>query len=173
MMAFTQTRAARLGDRDYFDFALASVEAATRHIWASIFIYDLRPNRDLEGQVLALTNALIERRRLGVDVRVLTTGHVATPDISVANLASGLFLEAAGVPHRRVFDTDERRRGSHAKFLICDAAAIVGSQNWTDDAFRLNIEDAILLIGNAVDLLAGEFLSLWARGKGVPENVAR
>jgi phosphatidylserine/phosphatidylglycerophosphate/cardiolipin synthase-like enzyme len=172
MSAFTRSAAVRIGDRDYYDIMLASVEAASRRVWASLFIYDIRPGRDLEGQVLDLTAALIRRRRLGVDVRVLTTGHVVTPDISVANLASGLYLKGAGVPHRRLFASDGGRLGSHAKFVVCDDEAIVGSQNWADDAFRLNIEDAVLLRGNVVELIGQEFLRLWGLGKGMPRHAA-
>lgn len=172
MIEFSQTRAARLDDRDYFDLILASVETAKRRLWVSIFIYDIRPARDLEGKVLDLTTALIERNRLGVDTRVLMTGNVTTPDISVANLASGLYLRAAGVPHRRVFRNSVARSGSHAKLVVSDDVAVVGSQNWTDDGFTDNIEDAVLLTGNAVELIAQEFLSLWDRARGMPRFAA-
>jgi len=173
MIAFTQSSATRIDDRDYFDFMLASIEAAKWRIWVSLFIYDIRPSRDLEGKVLDLTTALIERRKLGVDVRVLMTGQVRTPDIAVANLASGLYLTFSGVPHRRIFATADGRSGSHAKMVICDDAAVVGSQNWTDDGFRLNIEDAALLTGSVTDLLAQEFLRLWSTGKGMPQNATQ
>jgi len=173
MMMFTDSQAVRINDRDYFDVTLASIEAAKRRIWASLFIYDIRPGQDLEGLVLELTTALIERRRCGVDVRVLITGHVRTQSISVANLASGLYLARAGVPQRRIFSTDAIRKGSHAKFAIFDDTAVLGSQNWTDDAFTTNIEDAVLLTGNAVHGLATQFLTLWNNGKGLPKNVAR
>ena len=169
MIAFDATKVVRLGDREYFDFVLASVEAARRRIWASMFIYDIRPSRDLEGKVLDLTLALASRRKVGVDVRVLTTGRASTPDITAANLASGLLLQQYGVPHRRIAG-DGARPGSHAKFVICDDAAVVGSQNWTDDAFRLNLEDAVMLNGKAVELLGAEFLAQWEIGKGMPRT---
>lgn len=173
MSVFTDAAAVRLDERAYFDVTLACLEAARRRIWASLFIFDIRPNRDVEGQVLELTTALIERHRLGVDVRVLLTGHVYTPDIAVANLASGLYLHAAGVPQRRVTDVGGGRRGSHAKFFVCDDHAVLGSQNWTDDAFRLNLEDAVMLHGGGVESIAAEFLRLWDEGKGLPRNAAR
>jgi phosphatidylserine/phosphatidylglycerophosphate/cardiolipin synthase-like enzyme len=173
MTAFEDARAVRLPDRQYFDFALASVETARRRIWASLFLQDIRPSRDLNGQVLELTMALIARSRVGVDVRVLLSGDVNTPDIAVANLASGMFLAQTGVQHRRAFE-DPRggRGGSHAKFFICDAEAVAGSQNWTDDAFRLNIEDAVVVQGPPVELLAEEFLRLWETGRGLPRRAA-
>lgn len=172
MIAFGQARAVQLPERDYFDVVLAAIESARRRIWAALFIFDIRPSRDLEGQVLELVTALAARRRAGVDVRVLVTGSVETADIAVANLASGLLLEQSGVPIRRVF-ADEERQGSHAKFVVCDDRAVVGSQNWTDDAFRLNVEDAVLLSGPVADVLSGKFLRLWRLGRGNPRDGSR
>lgn len=170
MNALPPTKAVRLPDRDYFDVVLAGIETARRRVWVSQFLYDLRPARDLAGQVMALTQALIARRRVGVDVRVLTAGQVFTADIAIANLASGGLLTRYGVPTRRIFGTPARP-GSHAKFVITDDSAVIGSQNWTDDALRLNHEDALLLAGGAADLLAAEFLSLWANARGMPRHV--
>ena len=171
-MEFVDAQAGRLEDREYFDFALACVEAATARIWASLFIQDVRPSRDIAGNVLELTMSVVARRRAGVDVRVLLTGRSNTPDIAVANMASGLMLRAHGVPHRALLDFDGRR-GSHAKFIVCDDVAVVGSQNWTDDGFRLNTEDAIILSGPPVEHLAGEFQRLWVGARRVRFDAGR
>lgn len=174
---FAGAKVADLADRDYFDFVLASAEAASRRIWVSMFIFDIRPSRDPEGQALELATTLVARHGAGVDVRVLLTGLVRTPDIAVANLATGFFLAEHGVPHRRMF-IEERtdaaaipeRFGSHAKFAVFDDIGVLGSQNWTDDAFRLNIEDGAVLQGPVVDVLAGEFLRLWREARGLPKD---
>jgi phosphatidylserine/phosphatidylglycerophosphate/cardiolipin synthase-like enzyme len=171
MISYKNSKVVRLADRDYFDFTLASIESAHWRVWVLMFIFDLRPSRDLEGKVMEITSALASVRRNGLDVRVLLNGPVSTPDISVANLASGLLLTKYGVPHRRIFG-DPIHMGSHAKFVIYDDRVIIGSQNWADDAFRLNIEDAVVLEGDAVILFAAEFSRLWANGKGIPRNAA-
>ena len=169
MTTFSDAGAVRLADRDYFDFVLAAAETACRRILAAVFLQDVRPSRDVRGQVLELTMALANRRRLGVDVRVLLTGHLSTPDIAVANLASGQLFEAYDVPHRRSFDiSPDGRRGLHSKLVICDDVAVVGSQNWTDDAFAVNVEDAVAVTGPPVDHLAVEFDRLWSYGRGMP-----
>lgn len=163
--------AARVDERDYADLVLASVEEARRRVWAAIFLYDVRPARDVRGRVLELTEALAARRRAGVDVRVLVTGLVDTPDLDVANLATGLVLARHGVPHRRLYGgLAGKRRGTHAKFAVFDDVAVLGSQNWTDDAFHDNVEDALLLTGEPAGLLAAEFRRLWALGKGLPRD---
>ena len=46
--------------------------------------------------------------------------------------------------------------------------AVVGSQNWTDDGFRLNIEDAVMVAGPGTRRIADEFVRLWRQGKGMP-----
>jgi len=173
VIAFGSARAVRIPDREYFDIVLASVEAARRRIWACLFLYDVRPARDIAGQVLELTVALVERRRLGVDVRVLMTGELETADIAVANLATGLLLDAQMVRQRRLFGYGHgARQGTHAKFAVIDDLAVAGSSNWADDAFRLNAEDGVLLSGEPVEQLAGEFLRLWHQGRGLPRRGA-
>jgi phosphatidylserine/phosphatidylglycerophosphate/cardiolipin synthase-like enzyme len=165
------TTATRIPEREYFDLVLASIEAARRRVWVAMFIYDIRPGRDIAGHVMTLSLALAARRHAGVDVRVLTAGQLFTADIAAANLASGGFLARYGVPNRRIFGTPEQP-GSHAKFVVCDDLAMIGSQNWTDDAFRLNVEDALLLRGGGAERLAGEFLTLWAGARGFPRHAA-
>lgn len=172
MTEFADTMAARVEERDYLDLLTSCVEDARRRIYACMFLFDVRPVRDIRGHVLDLVSALARRRRLGVDVRVLTTGQVGTPVLGVANVATGILLASHQVPHRRVFAVGDARSGSHAKFVILDDLAIVGSQNWSDDAFNLNTEDAVLLRGPAVDALVAEFLRLWALGKGLPSNAS-
>lgn len=159
---------ARVDDRAYGDFVWAAAERARRRVWASVFICDIRPHRDIEGKVLDLVSTLVERRQWGVDVRVILTGDATAADIVSANLASGLYLHHAGVPIRRVLTLPDGRLGTHAKFAIFDGMAVVGSQNWTDDGFRLNIEDAMLVMGQPLRGLEREFLRLWAQGRGVP-----
>lgn len=176
MNRFAGAAAARIAERDYYDLLMACVTHARRRIHASIFLFDARPVRDPRGHVLDLVMALAERRRLGVDVRVLVTGQVETPALGVANVATGILLESYGIAHRRLFSLDAAidgaRIGSHAKFALIDDLAIVGSQNWTDDAFNDNIEDAVLLRGSALEPLASEFFRLWPLGRGLPENEA-
>jgi len=167
-ISFADGATARVEDRSYYDFTLAGVERARWRVWASVFICDIRPQRDIEGLVLDLLAAIIERKRWGVDVRIMVTGDAGAADIMTANLASALYLDRAGVPVRRTLGYADGRLGSHAKFVLLDDVAVVGSQNWTDDGFRLNIEDAILVRGAPAMRLGAEFVDLWSRGKGVP-----
>lgn len=171
MSVFTMAQARPVAPREYADLVHASVEGAVHRVWVCMFLYDLRPGRDVHGAVLDLTMALVRRRQLGVDARVVLSGQVETVDIAVANMATGLLLGDYRVPHRGVFGGyRDGRRGMHTKFVICDDVAVVGSQNWTDDAFFDNVEDAVLLTGSPVNLLAAEFARLWAVGRRMPTD---
>lgn len=170
MTTFVGAGAVRIAEREYYDLLMSCVQAAGRRIHASIFLFDARPVRDPRGHVLDLVMALAERRRLGVDVRVLLTGQVETAALGVANVATGALLESHRVPHRRMFGSAGGRSGSHAKFALIDDLAIIGSQNWTDDAFNDNLEDAVLLRGSALAPLEAEFARLWSLGKGMPAH---
>lgn len=172
MTSFTGAEGARIEDSEYFEVMLANVEQAQQRIWLDMFLFDIRPARDVRGRVLELAMALVDRFHSGVDVRVLLTGLVRTPALGVANVATGLLLDASGVPHRRVFDAGNGRGGSHAKLVIVDDIATVGSQNWSDDAFGTNHEDAVMLKGPVVDILASDFIAIWRRGRSVPRNAA-
>lgn len=168
MIEFAQTEAARIEERECFDLLMACVQAARQRIYAALFLFDVRPVRDVRGNVLELVMGLAQRRSVGVDVRVLLTGAVSTPELGVANVATGILLASHGVPHRRTFRTDPQRSGTHAKFAILDDLALVGSQNWSDDAFNLNTEAGVIVRGDAVDALEAEFGRLWRMGKGLP-----
>lgn len=170
MINFSGAGARRVNDREYLDLVLACIEGARRRICVCVFLIDISPERDLRGQVMGLALSLAQRRSLGVDVRVLMTGQVETPQLGVANVATGIFLASYGVPNRRLFEVDAQRIGCHAKFALFDDLAIIGSQNWTDDAFHDNTEDAVLLRGPVTDHLEAEFSRLWRLGKGLPRN---
>ncbi len=148
MKRFAGAEAVRIAERDYHDLLMACVAGARRRIHASIFLFDARPVRDPRG------------------------GQVDTVVLGVANVATGILLESLGVPHRRAFAPGDGRKGSHAKFVLIDDLAIVGSQNWTDDAFNDNVEDAVLLRGSALDPLEDEFARIWPIAKGLPAHEA-
>lgn len=159
---------APVSDREYYPLLRAAAERAHHRIWVAMFICDVRPTRDVHGLVLDLILTLKDRATLGADVRVLLTGDASAADIAAANLATYLYLEQAGVPVRRAMRLQDDRLGSHAKMVIIDRTAFVGSQNWTSGGFQAHTEDAIMVEGPGVERLAAEFLYLWGQGKGGP-----
>jgi phosphatidylserine/phosphatidylglycerophosphate/cardiolipin synthase-like enzyme len=115
-----------------------------------------------------LIRAMVERKRAGVDVRLITDHFYA---FSVSNFAVGV-LEEEGIPVAYVADkrTDQFDRMFHNKFWIRDGEeAILGGMNVLDyenegDGFNfLNRDTDVLVRGPAATNLLDSYLKLWRR----------
>ncbi len=120
---------------------------------------------------------LVQRRRAGVDVRVIMDDFYT---FSVSRAAMTV-LEREGIPVARVADKklNQADRMFHNKFWIRDGEeAIVGGMNVLDyehqsNGFNFNNRDTDVRIqGPAVSDLTGRFITLWKRydRAGVPTN---
>lgn len=115
-----------------------------------------------------LIRVLIDRKRAGVDVRLIIDDFYT---FSVSNYAVGV-LEEAGIPVARVADKrlDQADRMFHDKFWIRDGEeAIIGGMNVLDyenesNGFNFMNRDTDLLVkGPAVTGLLERYVQLWTR----------
>ncbi len=115
-----------------------------------------------------LLRIMVNRKRAGVDVRVITEGFYT---FSLSNFAMGV-LEKEGIPVVRVEDKrlNQVDRMFHDKFWIRDGEeAVLGGMNVIDyentaNGFDfLNRDTDILIRGPAVTDLLERFISLWHR----------
>ena len=115
-----------------------------------------------------LIRIMVERKRAGVDVRLITDDFYT---FSVSNYAVGV-LEQEGIPVARVADkrADQLDRMFHNKIWIRDGEeAILGGMNVLDyeneaDGFNfLNRDTDILVRGPAATSLLESFIKLWRR----------
>lgn len=108
---------------------------------------------------------LIEKRRAGVDVRVLVGGVKKVP----ANLPAARALLAAGVPTR-----SQGRPYLHAKYVIADgASAYLGSINFSTNSLDENRELGLLIHeAGAIDTMRATWLKDWDKAKEVEDDVA-
>jgi phosphatidylserine/phosphatidylglycerophosphate/cardiolipin synthase-like enzyme len=108
--------------------------------------------------VRLLLEALIERHRAGVPVRVVLD-QGAPPGRDRPSAHAFRVLAEAGVAVR--WDEDERT--THIKALVVDRRwCVLGSHNWTFSALRRNREQSLLVDDPALALrLGGEFTRLW------------
>ena len=106
---------------------------------------------------------LIEKRRAGVDVRVLVGGVKKVP----ANLPAARALLAAGVPTR-----SQGRPYLHAKYVIADgASAYLGSINFSTNSLDENRELGLLIQeGGAIATMRGVWLRDWDKAKEVEDD---
>jgi len=115
-----------------------------------------------------ITRKLVNAKRSGVDVRVLTEGFYA---FSLSNYALGV-LEREGIPVVRVDDKtlSQLNRMFHNKIWISDGdKAILGGmnilnyQNKSDGFNFFNRDTDILVQGPAVTSLLERFIDLWKK----------
>jgi phosphatidylserine/phosphatidylglycerophosphate/cardiolipin synthase-like enzyme len=115
-----------------------------------------------------LIRLMVDRKRAGVDVRLITEGFYT---FSVSNFAIGV-LEKEGIPVVRVEDKrlNQVDRMFHDKFWIRDGdEAILGGMNVIDyenmaTGFDfLNRDTDVRVRGPAVTDLLGRFIALWHR----------
>jgi len=122
-----------------------SFAGARRRLWISnsYFIPDLR-----------LRDAVVERARKGVDVRILVPGnHTDAVPVQLAGRSYYEELLAAGV---RIFEFQPSMM--HAKTIVVDDAwSVVGSANMDERSMELNAE-------NVIGVIDGELASDIAKG---------
>jgi phosphatidylserine/phosphatidylglycerophosphate/cardiolipin synthase-like enzyme len=168
--AYSIFSATPLGNEDYFPFLLDRFDTARSQIWASIFIVDARIYRDPKLSIRTAIERLAYARWRNVDVRILV-GTSDTPEIYIANLTSALYMQQKGLDVR--FFRSPHKHSLHSKYVVIDRnAAIVGSHNWTHNAFHSSTEDSIAI--NSPDLaisLVKEFEVNWQSSIKITEVI--
>jgi len=128
------------------------ISAAKRSIDVAMFVLTLD----------RLADALLEKRRQGVRVRLITDRHQSN-----AGGADAKRLAKAGVRVRinPPGDSDhDRRCNMHHKFAVVDSSVLIsGSFNWTAQAAKGNQEDAVVYreCQELTASFAAEFQRLW------------
>ncbi len=114
---------------------------------------------DLAVMYVTDTDMLLEIKRRhadGATVRVL----LADPGWIDGNTATAAELRAAGIPVK-FLDTN----GLHAKLVVADGAAFVGSQNFSWTSLERNREIGVLVDdAAAMSRITGQFETDWANG---------
>lgn len=109
---------------------------------------------------------LIEKRRAGVDVRVLVGGVKKVP----ANLPAARALLAGGVPTR-----SQSRPYLHAKYVIADGeAAYLGSINFSTNSLDENREIGLIIHdAGAIGTMAKTWHIDWDKAKDVEQDAEK
>lgn len=161
LWAYQARRVLPLRDRDYYYFLLYHVRQATHRIWASVFIVNVKRADDPRSDVRRLLAELSAAARRGVDVRV-TTGY-ARDNLALyeTNAITRTFLHGRRVNVRRY--PGGRREQTHNKLVLFDTElAVLGSHNWSHNAFSVSAEDSVALWSrDAVEHLERDYLETW------------
>ncbi|MFH1369165.1 MAG: phospholipase D-like domain-containing protein [Elusimicrobiota bacterium] len=146
-----------LTDRQYFRGARNLILNARSKI--GLIVYNCRyypkGNFNPENDLL---NALCSMARGGKDVRVILENSDFDEEVNRSNAESAEFLKSSGVKVR----FDSRKTITHAKLLLADGNAVIGSSNWGMAAYSKNYETNVALMGSPVaDTYWKYFDGLW------------
>lgn len=148
-----------LPDATYAPHLTNLVHGAGRRVLVSMFIVD---PYGASPAVLGLLDALEAAAWRGADVRVLIGGSRRTFDIASAAASGRAVLQERQVPCRWLTGTPVR--GSHAKVVVVDDVAVVGSHNWSTSAFGEQTQDSVRIDSAAVaGAMAAAFEGQWRR----------
>ncbi|MCS6913580.1 MAG: phospholipase D-like domain-containing protein, partial [Myxococcota bacterium] len=155
--ACTSSGAVRLcPDRSFEKPLLELLQGAQRRLDVLLYSVRLYPGNPEAPSTQAL-RALREAAGRGVPVRVLLEHSGFNEELNRYNEEAARYLAEGGVAVR----FDSASTITHAKLVLCDDRATVGSMNWGHGGFRLHHELNALLEGPVVSELAAYFEARW------------
>jgi len=157
-----------LGNEDYYNYLLNCINNANRRLYASIFILNALIKDDKELQVRNLIKALSYAKWKNVDVKILT-GNSINCNIKLMVETTANYIKELGIPVKQY--SSKMRKSLHSKYVIVDdEIVIVGSQNWSHNAFSLSNEDAVAIYSKEQNIILNdEFQKLWKIAKKLEE----
>jgi len=146
-----------LHDEDYFNVVSPLLQAADKKVYLLVYGFHLNP-RYPDSEVHKLAGALVEARQRGLEVKVVLEASDYNETLNDINQGAADYLSNECVPVR--FDPLDVI--SHAKLLIIDDVAVVGSNNWGHGGFHLYHEvGGVTDNAEAVGELTEYFLGIW------------
>ena len=132
-------------NRQYFPEVMDLFQSATQRI--RVVMYGINYSPKYAGsQVNQLVEALAAARARGVDVAVAIDLSDYNALLNKVNAPAKKFLADAGVA---VFD-DPLKTTTHAKLIVADGCAVIGSVNWGKDALENRNETGVAIRDPAV-----------------------
>ncbi len=145
---------------DYVAAATPLLEGAKERIDLLVYGYNLNPKYP-DSDVHKLTALIVEAHKRGVKVRILLEASDYNDTLNELNQKVADHYGAACIPVR--FDPIDTI--SHAKLLLVDGTAIVGSNNWGHGGFQLYQEvGAVTDAPAAISTLSAYYDSIWDEG---------
>lgn len=156
-------------NRSFLEEVLPLLDGAKESIRVLMYGISYREG-EARSSVNRLVDALAAARRRGLPVRVLLDKSNYNKGINEVNERAKAHLESNGVEVR----WDDEGVTSHAKLIIADGAAVVGSYNWGREAMDRRNECAVIIRDpDAREFFSRYFDTLWEgkpwpRGEGTP-----
>ena len=127
-------------NRQYFPEVMELFNAATQRIRVVMYGISYSP-KYAGGKVNQLVEGLAAARARGVDVAVVIDLSDYNALLNKVNLPAKEFLAGAGVA---VYD-DPAKITTHAKMIVADDVAVIGSVNWGKDALEVRNETCVAI----------------------------
>lgn len=170
--AFQLRESLVLEGRDYYPVVMEAIRASVSRVWGTMFIVDLARGKDSRLLVRDMLKLLARKSEAGVDVRILL-GTSTIREISVGNKTSLFFLKDAGVKVKEF--AGKFTSSTHSKYcLFDDDAFVLGSHNWSENAFLRNHESSIFVESKDLNRrLAQDFIRDWENSSAAEGGTAR
>ncbi|MBM4354778.1 MAG: hypothetical protein FJ109_13485, partial [Deltaproteobacteria bacterium] len=150
-------------DDEYFDVVRPMLQGAKQRVLLLVYGFHIN-TRYPDSDVEKLANELIAAKGRGVDVRVVLELSDYNDSLNEMNEATAKKLMAGGVPVR----WDPVETISHAKLLLVDDHAVVGSNNWGHGGLHLYHEVGSVTDNvEAVDYFTKYYEKIWGESKAV------
>jgi len=158
--AFAVDSVIPLQDRYYYYFIKDAIAQARYKIWASLFIIGIDREQDYQLEVRDILNLLSVKHSLGVDVKIIIGDSDTVYEIRELDEISRKFLQSRGIAVKKYKGT---KHSTHSKYMIIDDELIVvGSHNWTMNAFSKNREDSVAIYSRQFNSeMNYQFLRTW------------
>ena len=144
-----------LSNSEYREAIRYCLLGAKKVIRSSLFAIDIRPESDLNGDVVSILRSLSLCSRRGISTSVILDSARAGTLSVMINRPPELYLSLRGVPVR-FWDSRNEKRTQHSKIVVIDDYVFIGNHNWTHNSFNNNEEASVLLKGSAISTLALE-----------------
>ena len=148
-----------LVNREYLWSLLPRLKGARERIW--VLMYGTKLHEDPDNPVAMVLSSLVMAKKRGVDVRVVLDRG---PDEEWARMTTELNEEVAGYLSRLGVPVKFESADviTHAKLIIIDNEAFVGSTNWGYGGLKkYNSANAIISEPGALGAYEKYFLNLW------------
>jgi phosphatidylserine/phosphatidylglycerophosphate/cardiolipin synthase-like enzyme len=158
-----------LHDGDYFGQAHPLIQEAKERILLLIYAIHLNPDYP-DSDIHKLATALVEARKRGVEVRVILEVSDYNHTLNDMNQVAADTLATGCVDVR--FEPIEQI--SHAKLLIVDDTAVVGSNNWGYGGLYLYHEvGSVTVNADVLAKLTTYFEGIWGESSKASGNCRR
>ena len=158
-----------LHDGDYFNAAFPLIQSATDRVHLLVYAIHMH-SRYPDSDVHKLVEALVAAHQRGVEVKVILEVSDYNETLNGMNQATADYLGENCVQVR--FEPLDQI--SHAKLLLVDDTAIVGSNNWGHGGLHLYHEvGGVTTNEDAINKLTEYFFSIWTESSRAAEGCRR